>query len=107
MSNTGAAKRRSKMRFETFNAFVDESLAKLTPSEVRVWIILFRDGKPPRWEARASLDDIARRAGISRQTVWRAVKTLERRGMLRAVRRGGLNTGPGVRVVAPYPVKWE
>lgn len=107
MIKQGTSKRRSTMRFETFNAFADESLATLTSSEVRVWIVLFRDGKPPKWEARASLDDIARRAGISRQTAWRAARALERRGMLRAVRRGGLNTGPAVRVVAPYPVKWD
>ncbi len=61
------SKRRSRLRFELLNAFVDGSMADLTRAELAAWLILYRDTKPDG-TARASLDDIARRAGIDRQT---------------------------------------
>jgi len=98
------SKRRSRLRFELLNAFVDGGMADLTRAELAVWLILYRDTKPDG-TARASLDDIARRAGIDRQTASRAVGGLERRTMLQVLRRGGLNRGPSTYRIFPYPME--
>lgn len=97
-------KRRSRLRFEVFNAFVDGGMANLTRAELAVWFTLFRDTKPDG-TARASLDDLARRGGFDRQTASRAVGSLERRRMLQVLRRGGLNRGPSVYRVFPYSME--
>jgi len=100
----GTAKRQSSYRFETLNHFVDHTLADLTPAEVRVWVVLYRDTKSDG-KARASLDDIARRAGVHRQTAWKAIGALKRRNMLKTIKRGRLNAGPSTYVIAPCPMK--
>lgn len=97
-------KRRSGLRFETLNAFVDQGLAPLTRAEVVVWLILFRDTKADG-TAVASLVDIARRGGIDPRTASRALGRLSRRKMLRVVSRGGLNRGPSAYSVFPYPME--
>jgi len=98
------AKSQSDHRFETLNHFVDHTLADLTPAEIRVWIILFRDTKPDG-KARASLDDLARRAGVDRRSVSRAIAGLKARHMLKTIKRGGLNAGPSSYIIAPCPMK--
>jgi len=107
MSATGKPRRPKgpSIRFAIFNGFVDESLASLSRAEIAVWLILYRDGKSPQWTARASLDDIARRAGINRQTAHRAVASLTRRKMLRVIERGRLNGGPSSYIVFPRPME--
>jgi DNA-binding MarR family transcriptional regulator len=102
--STSPKRRRSGLRFETFNAFVDEGMANLTRSEVNVWLVLYRDTKP-EGTARTSLADIARRAGIDRQTASRAVTSLRQRKMLQIIRRGGLNRGPSTYRVYPFPME--
>jgi DNA-binding MarR family transcriptional regulator len=97
-------KRRSSLRFEVLNAFVDGGLADLSRAELAVWLCLYRDTKPGG-TARASLDDLARRGGMDRQTASRAVGRLERRKMLQILRRGGLNQGPSTYRVFPYPME--
>lgn len=96
-------KRRSSLRFELFNAFVDGGMAGLSRSELVVWIILYRDTKPDG-TARTSLADLARRGGMDRQTASRAIGRLEKRKMLQVLRRGGLNRGPSSYRVFPYPM---
>lgn len=103
-ANRRTSKRRSRLRFETLNAFVDEGMADLTRAELSTWLILFRDTKPDG-TARASLDDLARRGGFDRRSASRAVGSLERRNMLQIVRRGGLNRGPSVYRVFPYAME--
>jgi hypothetical protein len=97
-------KRRSSLRFEILNAFVDGGMADLSRGEIAVWLILYRDTKPDG-AARTSLDDLARRGGMDRQTASRAVGRLKKRGMLKVIRRGGLNQGPSVYRVFPYPME--
>ena len=36
-------KRVSQFRFQILNAFIDRSMARLSLSEIRVWLALFRD----------------------------------------------------------------
>jgi hypothetical protein len=79
-------------------------MADLSRAEVAVWLVLYRDTKRGG-TARASLADIARRAGIARQTASRAVGKLVRRKMLQVPRRGGLNRGPSEYRVFPFPME--
>jgi hypothetical protein len=95
-------KRRSGLRFETLNAFVDTGMKGLSPSESVVWLILYRDTKPDG-TARTAVEDMARRGGLGRRTVLRALSSLEHKRMLRVERRGGLNRGPSRYVVFPFP----
>ena len=97
-------KRQSSLRFEVLNAFVDLSMADLSRAELVVWFILYRDTKPDR-TASTSVSDMARRAGIDRRSVLRALKRLQDRQMLRVLRRGGLNRGPSSYCLFPYPMK--
>lgn len=97
-------KRRVGLRFEMLNAFTDRGMADLSRAELAVWLILYRDTKPDG-TARTSLDDLARRGGMDRQTASRAVGRLTRRKMLQVLKRGGLNRGPSVYRVFPYPME--
>jgi DNA-binding MarR family transcriptional regulator len=97
-------KRASRLRFELLNAFVDTGMADLSRGELAVWLILYRDTKRDG-TARTSLDDLARRGGMNRQTASRAVGRLARRNMLRVIRRGGLNCGPSTYCVFPFPME--
>jgi len=83
---------KTRDRFALLNAFVDMTAGELPRSGILVWIILYRDTRDG--VARTSQADIARRAGTSKRTVGRAIQDLQRRGLLRVIRRGGLNRGP-------------
>ena len=98
------SKRASRLRFELLNAFVDNGMADLSRAELAVWLILYRDTKRDG-TARASLDDLARRGGMNRQTASRAVGRLVRRNMLQVLRRGGLNWGPSTYRVFPFAME--
>jgi len=86
-------KRTRSERFAELNAFVDLGMMNLTCSEVKVWLVLFRDTKK-NGTARTGQADIARRAGLSERGVRKALDKLEAKGMLKLVRRGRLNQGP-------------
>src|SRR5271166_6141430 len=98
------SRRESRLRFETINAFVDFGMADLSRAELAVWLILFRDTKRDG-TARTSLDDLARRGGMNRQTASRAVGRLACRKMLQIIRRMGLNRGPSAYRVFPFPME--
>jgi hypothetical protein len=87
------------------NLFVDEGIGKagLTAHEALTWLVLYRDTRPNGF-ATTPVDEIARRAGIGRRTVLRALERLERLGMLRIARRGGPNRGPSSYAVFPIPM---
>ena len=92
-----------KKRWDNLNGFVDVTLATLTPAEVRVWLVLFRDTKRDG-TVRTGQTDIARRSGLSVRSVKTAVRKLTGRGILRVLTRGGIHTGPsryGIRGVNP------
>ena len=79
-------------RFGQLNAFLDSTAGTLERSELLVWLSLFRDVRDD--VARTGQAAIARRIGLSERTVRWAVSRLEKRGLLTAVRRGSLSTGP-------------
>ena len=89
-----SARKESADRFCVLNTFVDGTAGTLQRAEVLVWLVLYRDTRDGT--ARPSHADIARRAGVSRRTVVRAVARLLRRKLLVLVYRGGLNRGPSV-----------
>lgn len=95
----GTPKRKAGDRFGILNRFVDFTLAGLSRGEIAVWLILFRDCRDGT--ARTSMDDLARRAGCDRATVFRAIRGLERRGLVKVVHRGGLGKGPSRYRVRP------
>ncbi len=95
------SKRKSSPKWAKLNAFVDLSLKDLTPAEVRVWVVLFRDLKPDGL-ARAGQADIARRAGLCVRAVGGAVRKLTDRGLVQVARRGRLNGGPSLYRVRGY-----
>jgi hypothetical protein len=78
-------------RFAVLNAFVDFTLADLTRSEIAVWLVLFRDIR--EGTARTGYDDLARRTGLNRRNVGRALRQLESQGLVKVVHRGGLGRG--------------
>ena len=90
------AKRRTTRseRFAMLNAFTDFELSELTGTEVKVWLILFRDTKATTGTARTGQTDIARRAGVTPRAVRKAISGLIAKGFVQVVNRGRLNVGP-------------
>jgi DNA-binding MarR family transcriptional regulator len=80
---------RGKARFAEINALVDYTLAGLTPVEISVWIIIWRDTKPAG-TAQTSQTDIARRAGMTVRGVQKAIRRLASHGLVKVVRSGKL-----------------
>jgi DNA-binding transcriptional ArsR family regulator len=78
-------------RFKTLNGFVDFTLADLSRAEIAVWLILYRDTRDGT--ARTGYDDLARRAGLNRRNVGRALRRLEERRLVQVVYRGGFHRG--------------
>jgi hypothetical protein len=87
-------------RFPCINAFIDVSMATLTPAERAVWLILWRDTKP-NGLAETSQVSLARRAGVSDRTVRSALRALEQRGLVTVVHRGSLRRGASIYRVHP------
>lgn len=92
--------RQAGARFQSVNAFLDVTAKDLDRAELLVWLLLWRDTKPDGL-ARTSQADMARRAGVSDRTVRRALRRLDRLGLLVVVRRGALRGGPSVYRVRP------
>ncbi len=81
-------------RFGELNAFVDCSMADLSRAELGTWLVLWRDTKGGT--VRTSMQDVARRIGASKRAVVGAVASLEKRGLLIVVYRGGMRRGMNV-----------
>src|SRR5262245_42282420 len=88
-------KKRAGKRFQVINAFADFTLAGLDRAEIAVWLLLWRDTRPDGL-ARTAQTDLGRRAGCSTRTVRRALKGLQRAGLLTLAHQGGLNRGLSV-----------
>lgn len=86
-------KGRDRQRWATLNTFVDAVLANASESEVRVWLVIYRDVKPGGL-ARVGMTDIARRAGLTRRAVVNAINGLKARRLIEVVTRGSINGTP-------------
>ncbi len=71
-------------RWQTFNTFIDAVARNLSPVDIAVWMILFRDCRSGTVEA--SNRDIVRRSGCSLRAVVDAMKRLRAAGLVDAVR---------------------
>ncbi len=91
----------SGKRWRMLNAFIDAGGADLRPNDWRVWLVLFRDAKGDT--ARTSQKYVARRLGVDRKTVGRAVKRLQAVGLLDVLHRGGFRRGPSTYRLRPMP----
>ena len=88
-------------RWSCLNAFVDFSMAGLSRSEMAVWLLLFRDTQRETGLARTGETDLARRCGCTERSIRSAIRALERKNLLRQVKRGDLRSGPSVYKVLP------
>lgn len=79
-------------RFAVLNAFADCGARLVNPTAQACWWIVFRETKPDGL-ARVTHGRIAECIGVSDSTVKRAMRRLERAGLLTVVWRGGLRTG--------------
>lgn len=93
-------KRVSAGRFHCINAFIDATMATLTPAERAAWLILWRDTKP-NGLAETSQTSMARRAGVSDRSIRTALRGLEEWGLVTVVHRGSLRRGVSVYRVHP------
>ena len=78
-------------RWLMLNAFVDLTAWELKRSELLVWMTIFRDSKDGI--ASSSQRNIAKRTGLARKTVERAVASLAECGLLLVVYPGGYRRG--------------
>lgn len=93
-------KRSSAGRFQSINAFIDVTMAGLTPAARSVWLILWRDTKPTGL-AQTSQESLARRAGVTDRAVRTALQLLVSAGLLTVVHRGSLRAGASIYRVRP------
>lgn len=83
--------KRTTDRWPMLNHFVDVTMSDLSPRELKVWLVLFRDSK--NGIAQTAQGYIATRTGLKRPTVSAAIAELEARGLIRTIHAGGLNRG--------------
>jgi hypothetical protein len=86
--------KRTSGRWESLNAFIDVTMAGLTPRQTKVWLVLFRDCSGAG-VARTAQTYIARRTGLRRPTVSTVIGELVELGLVRVIHAGGLNQGIG------------
>src|SRR5262245_56485790 len=98
--NRAQPKRASAGRFQCINAFIDATMAMLTPAERAAWLILWRDTKP-NGLAETSQMSMARRAGVSDRSIRTALRRLGQIGLITVVHRGSLRRGASVYRVHP------
>ena len=90
-TTTHKAPKKDTSRWNELNQFIDVTMRDLPPAQKAVWLVLFRDER--KGVAKSAQSDIARRCGLSRESVSRAIAELERRGLVQTLHQGGLNQG--------------
>jgi hypothetical protein len=70
-----------------FNWLADRGFQEMQKSEAITYFMLLRDSKPDG-TSRAALTDLAKRTGMSRSTIIRAIRSLIEHDDVRIVRRG-------------------
>ena len=83
--------KKSQERFEILNRFIDDVMASLKPSQVKVWLCLYRDSRDGI--AKSAQTYIAKRCGLKRPTVSTTITELEELGLVQTVYQGGVNRG--------------
>src|SRR6266404_7864776 len=94
-------KRRSALRFQQFNLFVDRTMCGLTRAEALVWLCLFRDARDDL--AQVPQSSLATRANVSVRAVKTAVARLAEKRLIKVVYRGSRGGMPSRYLVSPVP----
>jgi hypothetical protein len=82
---------KSQERFKMLNRFIDDIMGSLSPSQVKVWLCLYRDSRDG--VAKSAQDYIAKRCGLKRPTVSTTITELEQLGLVETIHQGGVNRG--------------
>lgn len=88
-------------RFAVLNLFIDRTLRLLSPSEVSVWICLYRHGHGG--VSKVSRKRLVEQTGFCEKFVKRALRSLRRRRLVRTRRRG--KTGR-IAEYTLWPIVW-
>lgn len=83
--------KRDGSRWHELNQFIDVTIRELSPRQVAVWLILFRDCR--NGIASVSQVYIAQRCGLRRPTVSTAIRELEALGLVTTIHTGGVGRG--------------
>jgi hypothetical protein len=95
------AARSDRGRWHTFNTFIDNVARHLSPVDIAVWIILFRDCR--NGTVVASNRDIGRRSACSLRAVVDSMKRLRAFGLIDAVRLSRHKGVPSLYSLNPSP----
>lgn len=79
-------------RFQTMNAFIDQSARLVDTTAQAVWFVLFRETRS-NGVATVAHSQIAQMIGVSRRTVVRAIDALQSAGLVETVVQGGHANG--------------
>ena len=82
-------------RWTMLNNFADHGQRRLTPSGVRVWLVLFRETKRSGL-AKITVEQIAASAGICTRSVDNGLRELRDQRFVVLVSRGNRNKGPNI-----------
>ena len=82
---------KSQERFKMLNRFIDDIMGSLSPSQVKVWLCLYRDSRDG--VAKSAQAYIAKRCGLKRPTVSTTITELEQLGLVETIHQGGVNRG--------------
>jgi DNA-binding IscR family transcriptional regulator len=66
-------------------------------AELAVWLVLFRDVR--NGTAKTGMTDIAKRAGMTRRAVVKAMSKLRKKRLVEVVKRGHVGGSPNVYIV--------
>lgn len=80
-----------RTHLRTLREFTEETVSKLTPAEISIWIVLFQAVRNE--EVCMSQREIARKVGKTQPKVNAAIKKLIERGLLKVVRQGHYDPG--------------
>ncbi|MDB5311279.1 MAG: transcriptional regulator [Gemmataceae bacterium] len=89
------ARKQTRGRFAEINGFIDVTLKDLKPSEIAIWLILWRDTKP-NGLVQTGESDLARRSGYRLRMVKYAVAGLVAKRLIKVVRQGRIGTSASV-----------
>jgi hypothetical protein len=112
-SRSVSKQRYYRLWFQNLAGFVDHGVRTLSRSELVTYLILLRDTQPDG-TARAGLNDLAERGGMSRWSASRAVRSLIAKDALTTVRRGRAGKAtlytifppPAFRELNPVAAQW-
>lgn len=109
VNGDGAATRRrgtwADQRFHCLNQLVDKSAKSVSPLEIAVWFVIYRNIQRKSRTATISQTHIGQKLGKRRETVNKALKKLIAAGLVSVAKQGGFKRGPSSYRVHGVPDK--